>query len=766
MNIQDNHNMEKQEITQIEEMERETLWIPHDKHWVSNEIPAEEVEDISYKLGISKLLAKVFLSRGINDLDYIKDFINPSPDDFHDPFLLKDMDKAVDRIWKAIEDEESIIIYGDYDVDGTTSTSVLKDYLTDIGASVDYYIPDRMEEGYGLSIEAMDKVAETGATLMITVDCGITAVEEVAYARSKGIDVIVTDHHECKPEIPEAIAVVDPWRPDCDYPFKELAGVGVVLKLINAMNIKYGIGKSFVDYLELTALGTIADVSRLTGENRIIAKFGMERMKSSSNIGLKKLIERSGLKEKTINTYSVGFVMAPRINAAGRVGDAGRIVNLFTGDREDEAENIALELNEENSRRQETEQLILQEAFNIIESDLKYLENKILVVAGTGWHRGVVGIVSSRITEKYHRPSILISIEEGIGKGSGRSIEGFNLFKALTHCQHLLDKYGGHELAAGLTLPEENIQLFRKAINEYADLIIKDEDLIPRIKVDAYINDEDITLKNIKELDKLAPFGTGNPSPVFACNDLTIISIRPVGRGKHLKLVLKTGDIYVDAIGFNMGDLAEAYSSGDIVDAAFSLEVNAWNNMEKAQLVLKDIRPCARNSLINAFYYKLDKDVENSRLLKYNIDISLDLRNMPIDLKGITLSRKELEAIYLYIKNAALRNNISQDRKITPEGNISSGRSAGNYQEGDPCRDIRVDNLITLASKISKTYGISINFFKLKRAVEIFEELGLLRKTPLGKLGMYIVLEKSNKKNSLENSKTYVRCQEIINELS
>ncbi|HHW30226.1 MAG TPA: single-stranded-DNA-specific exonuclease RecJ [Clostridiaceae bacterium] len=729
---------------QFEETEGEALWIPHDKYWVSNEAPAEEVDEISRNLGISRLLAKVLLSRGIKDPDYIKDFINPSPDDFHDPFLLKDMDKAVDRIWKAIQNKEKIIIYGDYDVDGTTSTSVLMDYLRDIGDDVDYYIPDRIEEGYGLSIEAMDKIAGTGATLIITVDCGITAVEEIAYARSKGIDVIVTDHHECKSEIPEAIAVIDPWRQDCSYPFKELAGVGIVLKLINAMNIRYGIGKNFIDYMELVALGTIADVSKITGENRVIAKFGMEKMSSSSNIGLRKLIEKSGLEGKTINTYSVGFIIAPRINAAGRIGDAGRIVNLFTGDREEEAEKIALELNEENSRRQETEQLILQEAFDIIESDPEYLDDKVLVVAGTGWHKGVVGIVSSRITEKYYRPSILISIEEGMGKGSGRSIEGFNLFKALTHCQHLLDKYGGHELAAGLTLPEENIQLFRKAINEYADLVMQDEDLIPRIKVDAYINDEDITLENIKELDKLAPFGTGNPSPVFACNDIIISSIRSVGKGKHLKLVLKIGDIFIDAIGFNMGDLAEAYNSGDVVDVAFSLEVNEWNNMEKAQLVLKDIRPCARKSLINAFYYKLDKDVENSRLLKYNIDISLDLRNMPVDLKGITLNRKELEAIYQYIKNAALKED--------------SGKYTG--------RDIRVDNLITFASKISKTYGISINFFKLKRAMDIFEELNLLRKTPLGKLGMYIVLEKNNTKKNLENSKTYMRCQEIINKLS
>jgi single-stranded-DNA-specific exonuclease len=738
-----------------ENIEQNNLWIPHDKYWICNEISAGEVQEVSQKLGISKLLAKVFLSRGIDDPSYIKEFINPSPDKFHDPFLLKDMDKAVDRIWQAIEDKEKIIIYGDYDVDGTTSISILKDYLSSVGICADYYIPDRMDEGYGLSIEAMDKIVETGVTLMITVDCGITAIEEVAYAKAKGIDTIITDHHECKPEIPDAIAVIDPWRPDCYYPFKELAGVGVVLKLINAMNIKYGLGRNFIDYLELAALGTIADVSRLTGENRIIAKFGMERMKSTSNIGLRMLIEKSGLKEKVINTYTIGFVIAPRINAAGRIGDAGRIVDLFTRDSEDEAERIALELNEENSKRQETEQEILQEAYDIIESDLEYLKRKVLVVAGEGWHKGVVGIVSSRITEKYHRPSILISIEEGEGKGSGRSVEGFNLFKALSHCEHLLDKFGGHELAAGLTLPEDNIPLFKEAINKYADTVLRDEDLIPRIKVDAYINDDDITLENIRELQKLAPFGTGNPSPVFACRGLKISDIKTVGSGKHLKLVMKTGDIYVDAIGFNMGDMVDAFNSGDTVDAAFSLEINSWNNIERSQLVLKDIMPCRQENFLNACYYKLDKDVENSRLIKYNIRIDSALRNMPIDLKGIKLERKDLEAIYLYIKNAALKNNTSP--KCIPEDN-----SKGSFG-----RDLRIDNLVLFARKISKTYGISINYFKLKRAVEIFEELDLLKKIPLGKLGIYIILNNNNKKKkSLENSKTYVKFQEIINKLS
>jgi single-stranded-DNA-specific exonuclease len=563
----------------------------HNKLWINKEAPDSEADRISRETCISRLTAKVLINRGITSADEIRNFLTPSLDGMHDPFLLKDMDKAVKRIISALNSGESIMLYGDYDVDGVTSISILLDYLKNLGGNVDYYIPDRIDEGYGLSLSAMEKIIKMGKSLIITADCGITSIEEVKLAARHNVDVIITDHHECKSHIPDAYAVIDPCRHDCGYPFKELAGVGVVYKLINAISIKMGLDDhSYQRYIDLVAIGTVADVAPLVGENRTIVKYGIPKIENTLNKGLRALIGEAGLTDRPINSYSIGFILAPRINAAGRIGDAGRAVRLFTSNDEAETREIAAMLNQENQLRQDTEMEILQEALVRIESEVDFEKEKVMVVAGEHWHHGVIGITASRITEKYYRPCILISIEGDTGKGSGRSIKGFNLFDALTHCESLIDKYGGHELAAGLAIKTGNLKEFKNMINSYADSVLSQDDLLPRLRIDAYIEKNDICLENVRELEKLAPFGAGNPGPLFAYNNLRVVGIRAVGDSKHLKLKLETEGLLLDAIGFNMGSFADVIDCGDVLDAVFSLEINSWNFRHRIQLNIKDIR--------------------------------------------------------------------------------------------------------------------------------------------------------------------------------
>jgi single-stranded-DNA-specific exonuclease len=582
-----------------------------DKLWICNNISDKQIVNLAGEAGVSTLTARVCLNRGMDTAGEILSFINPSLKGLHDPFLLNDMDKAVERIMKAVANKESIVIYGDYDVDGVTSTSVLCRFLVSAGVDADFYIPDRMDEGYGVSKTAADKIIRSGASLVITVDCGITAVDEVLYLNKSGIDVIVTDHHECKERLPDAYAVINPCRPDSTYPFKELAGVGVAFKLINALSIRMDIPGRHLDYLDLVALGTVADVVPLTDENRVIVKYGMERITNTENTGLKALIDGSGLKGKQVDSFGVSFMLAPRINVAGRIGDAGRAVELFTTESEDKAHAIVAALNEDNKLRQDTESCIFQEAVDIIEGDTELQKDKVIVVAGYGWHHGVVGIVASKITEKYYKPCILISCEDGMGKASGRSIEGFNLFKALSYCESVLERYGGHELAAGLSLREENIPEFRRMINIYASSTLIGEELVPKLKIDAYLTKHDINIENIKELDRLAPFGAGNPVPLFAYNGFRLDDVRTVGENRHLKLRLEDRGFFVDAIGFKMGGIADSVCSDDLLDTAFSLEINTWNSVSRVQLILKDMHENSGTVLENEYYFTLNRCIDS-----------------------------------------------------------------------------------------------------------------------------------------------------------
>ncbi|NSW90584.1 MAG: single-stranded-DNA-specific exonuclease RecJ [Firmicutes bacterium] len=577
----------------------------NEKNWVYNEIDERDIERLINETGVSRLVAKVLISRNIKDTDNIKRFLNPDIKDLHNPFLLVDMEKAVDRIIRAIDNKEKITLYGDYDVDGVTGTSILYSFLSELGGDVTFYIPDRLEEGYGVSRDALEALIKQGSNLIVTIDCGITAVDEAAYTRENKLDMIITDHHECAETLPDAYAVVNPCRPDCKYPFKELAGVGVVFKLINAICMKMGLGDLHLKYLDMVAIGTVADIVSLKDENRIIVKYGMEMIPRTLNIGLRALLNKSGLEGKLIGPYEIGFIIGPRINAAGRTGDAIKAVKMFITQDQNEASSIAQKLEEANSLRQEIEQTIYQQAVEIVETKINLNKEKVIVVAREGWHHGVIGIVASRITEKYYRPCILISIDENKGTGSGRSVEGFNLFAALNSCESFLEKYGGHELAAGLKLDARRINDFRQAINKYADRVLTEELLIPKIKIDAYINNEDINVESVEQLELLSPFGPGNPAPVFGYRDLKINEVRNVGAdSKHLKLKLNSHGLQLDAIGFNMGHVAEFLRVNDTLDVAAKPELNCWNSTAKVQLNLRDIR---KKQNIRDYYYSLDK---------------------------------------------------------------------------------------------------------------------------------------------------------------
>lgn len=544
---------------------------------------------LARETGKSPVVAALALSRGIKNLKEFDKFCSKSVGDLFSPFLLKDMDKAVERINLALENGEHITIYGDYDVDGITSVSSLALYLKSRGGIVNYYIPDRSSEGYGINTGALCSLFESGTSLLITVDTGITACKEIDAICEMGMDVIITDHHSCKETVPECSAVINPTQPDCPYPFKALAGVGVVFKLISAL--EGGNQKKVLDMIgDIVALGTIADVVSLESENRIIVSYGLERMKKTANIGLKTLIEMSGIGEKAASVSGIGYGLAPKINAAGRIGDASCGVTLLMCGNAAEAEQLSDMLMEENRHRQEIEKEIYDEAVKKIEKDKSYRKKPVLVVWGEGWHSGIIGIVSSKISEKYSKPCLLITVSEGIAKGSGRSVEGFNLFEAMNACGDIFIKYGGHSLAAGLTLKEENLEKLDEAINEYAADFLPKEGKKAVMKADFELDGEYITTEVASQLETFEPCGTGNPQPVFAVTDCTVKGFRLLGEGKHLRLSLEKDGAFFDAIAFGMGADSEYIITGDKIDIIGNLTLNTWNDISRAQFVLRDFR--------------------------------------------------------------------------------------------------------------------------------------------------------------------------------
>lgn len=556
------------------------------KKWECYQVDEELVDKIARKYSISKLIARILVKRNIIEDEKINVFLNPTRKDFYNPFLMPDMEKAVDRIIKAIENNEKIMIFGDYDVDGITSITVLKKFLLDRNANVSQYIPNRLFEGYGLNKDAIAKIVEDKFDLMITVDCGISGVEEVEYANSLGIETIVTDHHEPGEILPNAIAVVDAKRKDNFYPFNQLAGVGVVFKLIQAISQRLNLEeKEYLKYLDLVCVGTISDIVPLVDENRVIAKLGLKLVEVTKNIGLKTLLEVSGYKQ--IDSTTISFGIAPRINACGRMGHEQEALKLFLTEDANEAKEIALRLNEYNKERQEIEKRIFEEAVQDIENTDK--EKDVIVLGKENWHHGVIGIVSSKITDLYFKPSILICFEEKVGKGSGRSVPGFDLYEALSNCNNHISRFGGHSMAVGITVEKDEFEDFKKDFEEYAQNS-NIRDIIPIIEIDETVNLKDINIRDIAELKLLEPFGEANKTPLFLCKNLKIHSIRALSEGKHLKLSLRDDNFWLDAIGFNQGHLTEEYRIGDKVDVVGTLEINQYNGRQSIQINLKDIR--------------------------------------------------------------------------------------------------------------------------------------------------------------------------------
>lgn len=555
------------------------------KKWEVSKVNNEEVEKFAKKYKLSNLLASILIHKNITTDEAVEKFLHPTRMDFYDPFLLPDMEKAVDRIDKAVKNKENITIYGDYDVDGITSITLLKNFFANSGVNVKTYIPNRLEEGYGLNKNAIREISYSGTTLIITVDCGITGIEEIEYAKQIGIDVIVTDHHEPGEEIPNCIAVVDAKRKNSKYPFNQLAGCGVAFKLMQALAIKWKLPeKEYLKFLDITAIGTISDIVPLIDENRVIAKLGLMLVERTTNIGLKTLIELCGFKK--IDSTMVSFGLSPRINACGRLGHADEALELFLANDKSTTAKLAKKMNEYNAARQQVERKIYDEAVKEI---IKEKDKPVIVLGKEGWHHGVAGIVSSKITDEYFKPSILICFEGDEGKGSGRSIPGFDLHEALMECSKYLEKFGGHSMAVGITIKKDKFKEFKKAFTEYAESK-NISDIVPIINIERKVELKDVSIESVKELQKLEPFGEQNKMPLFLIENLKIVSIRALSEGKHLKILLKQDNFFIDAIGFNMGDLTEQYKIEDRIDIVGTIDVNVFNGNENVQLTIKDIR--------------------------------------------------------------------------------------------------------------------------------------------------------------------------------
>jgi single-stranded-DNA-specific exonuclease len=551
-------------------------------------------------LAISPIVARLLCQRGLGDPELASRFLNPSLDHLHDPMMLTDMSVAVDRVFAAIARRERIAIHGDYDVDGVTSTVILRRALELLGADVVHFIPERLRDGYGLQPSAIERLHAAGAAVIVSVDCGIRGAEAARRARELGVDLIITDHHEPDAELPDALAVINPKRPDCAYPDKYLAGVGVALKLVHALCRTAGRESWLPGFIKIAAIGTLADVVPLVGENRVIAKLGLDLLtRGPHKIGLRALLDISGLTGKTIDSYHISFMLAPRVNAAGRMSSPDIATRLLLASDEamgDEARALALQLDGENLRRQEEEAATVAAAKHIVTTDPDVGARSVLVVGGEGWHRGVVGIVASKLVDAFHRPAIVLSIDGDLAYGSCRSISRFDMLAALERCAHLLTRFGGHRQAAGLTLETARIRELRAAINDVADETLGPDDLVPRLRIDGALTFRSITGEVAAGVAQLAPFGAGNPRPVFAARNVEIVDGPRKLKERHLKMSLKQDGRIFRAVAWRAAEhhdfVAEHRAA---LDVAFSLEQNQYNGETYLELTLADLRESGEN---------------------------------------------------------------------------------------------------------------------------------------------------------------------------
>lgn len=559
-----------------------------EKRWLYNEAPAETVGILCEKLHISTVLATAMVNRGITDPAAGNRFLYDTVESLADPFLLSGTEKAVPRILDALAKGEKIVVYGDYDVDGITSTALVYQILSDLGGDPVFYIPERQTEGYGLNREALEELIKERTDLIITVDCGISSVELIEEFKDK-TDIIITDHHEPSDRIPDAYAVLNPKKPGCAYPCKELAGVGVAYTLCRALwRERYK--ENLVGYTALVALGTVADLVPLTGENRVLVADGLTKIADGCSCGLQALAEVSGIDAAQVTAGNIAFSLAPRLNAAGRISHAEKGVFLLLEKDPLKARETALELHELNKERQDIEKAITQAAVDEIEKNM-YSDDNVLIAVGEGWHSGVIGIAASRLVERYYRPSLVIIVKDGIGKGSCRSIKGFSMYEALTYCKDLLIRFGGHAMAAGFTVLPENIDELRRQMNEYAAGVLREDDYIPVLNVDAVLDGHEVTVDTVRELCLLEPYGMGNGRPLFALRQARVYDIKEIGRDKsHIRLALDSADgTRVNGVGWSMADLAGHILPDDEIDVAFQLHVNTFRELTEAQMILQDV---------------------------------------------------------------------------------------------------------------------------------------------------------------------------------
>ncbi len=608
------------------------------------------------------LIEKILNNRGIDGIEEIESFLHPTKEMLHSPYLLNDMEKAVERIVRVKNQNKHVVIYGDYDVDGITSTSVLYMFLKRANYCVSYYIPDRQTEGYGLNKQAIESISQY-ADLIITVDTGIAAVEELRFANTLGIDVIITDHHECQVDLPDAYCIINPKRKDSTYPFEALAGVGVTFKLIHALALYEKEEEMIWEYMDLVALGTIADVVPLIHENRTIAYLGFEAMKNTSNLGLRELIKviSNGETHQKVTSNMIAYQIGPRINAAGRLSDAKIGVELLTTQDKIKAAELAKVLDEENKKRQDMESYILEQAEKYIKDNVDVKSEKVIIVAGKEWHHGVIGIVASKIMSKYYRPTIVLTEEEGVFSGSARSIEGFNIFEAIQHAKDFLLRFGGHEMAAGLSLQAECFNDFKQLINSCAEQLIDEDMLVPSMDIDLELGIRDVGIDFCEALEQLEPFGAHNPVPLFSIRG-KVQFVQTMGQqDRHLRLTIEEGQQVLQGVGFYKGYLADYLSVGEEVIIGGEIVKNVWNGRVSVQLHIKDVQSSEKELLRSRYYTSLYHALKNpfqidSRKMKLKkADYALE------DAKMINVYTEEgFYKVYEMIKNTSKNVNFSQ----------------------------------------------------------------------------------------------------------
>ena len=662
--------------------------------------PCPEGREKLERAGVPSLLAAILSARGVVDPEQARKLLTPGEEPLADPMGMRDMDRAVRRIQRALQEKEMIAVYGDYDVDGITSTCLLTDCLRRMGGRVIPYIPDRLEEGYGLNQEAVSALAGQGVALIITVDCGITAVREVEFARALGVEVVVTDHHECKQSLPQAAAVVDPHRPDCPYPFKGLAGVGVALKLAMAVAGADRAAMVFREYVDLAAVGTVADVMPMTGENRTIVQAGLASLAHPKRLGLAQLIQEAGLGEKPVTSVSIGYTLAPRINAAGRMGQANLAAELLLTRDPGRAAALAQELCALNRERQTIECEIFQECVQRLEQSP---QSGIILLSDEHWHQGVVGIVASRLTEKYACPAFMVCLDQGLGKGSCRSWGGINLFQLLVRCQDLLEGFGGHALAAGFTVREENLPALARRLRQIVLEEQKGRALPSELEIDAAVLPQELTVEAVEALDALEPCGAGNPRPVLLLTGAHVISAAQVGRGRHLKLRLEGRGLSLDAIFFSVDGSELGLTPGCRVDVAFYPQINDFRGIRSVQLQVVDLRHALTRAQLEQSIYE-----------KYRRGESLS----PDEAQSLLPSRAEFVCLWRYLERqcagqASLEDTVARIAR----GSARSGGQSERPNHTLVCLEVMEERgLISLEHQCGR---VQITLHRLEHKVDL-----------------------------------------------